>query len=151
MKLSSPAFEHEQKVPVRHTCEGQDRSPELRWSDEPEGTRSYALLVVDPDAPNGPFTHWVLYDLPAELHELPEGAHGVGRAGRNDFERAGWGGPCPPPGHGPHRYYFKLYALDVDHLPIDEKARPYEIAHVMRGHVLAEAQLMGRFEREERG
>lgn len=147
MKIESPEFRHGATIPTRFTCEGEGHSPSLRWSGEPEETRSFALLVEDPDAPKGTFTHWILYDLPASLHELPERNDGLGTNGRNDFQHEGWGGPCPPPGHGGHRYVFRLYALDVPSLELDAGAERSAFEEKLQGHVLGEADLMGRFER----
>ena len=118
MKLTSPAFGHNTMIPKKYTCEGQDISPPLEIQGVPEGTKTLALIVDDPDAPMGTWVHWVLYDLPAETHQLPEGVPkdeqltSGARQGRNDFRRIGYGGPCPPPGPA-HRYFFKLYALDT--------------------------------------
>ncbi len=115
--MTSTAFNNGQDMPRKYTCEGQDVSPPLNWSDAPQGTQSYALIADDPDAPGGTWVHWVLYDLPATTHQLPEGVakteeiSGGGRQGINDFRKVGYGGPCPPPGN-PHRYFFKLYALN---------------------------------------
>jgi Raf kinase inhibitor-like YbhB/YbcL family protein len=150
MRLESPAFAHDARIPPRHTCDGDDVSPALRWSGAPAGTQSFALLVLDPDAPRGTFTHWVLYDLDPTLAELPEGAEDLGRAGRNDFQHPGWGGPCPPPGHGDHRYRFRLYALDVRELGLGVYPRREDVERSIEGHVLAEAELVGRYLRRAR-
>lgn len=147
MRVSSPAFAEGATIPRRHTCEGEDRAPELNWSGAPPETRSFVLIMDDPDAPRGTFTHWVLFDLPASLSGLPEGRPGVGVEGSNDFGRVGYGGPCPPSGHGPHRYFFRLYALDRESLGLPRGASRREVEAAMRGHVLAEGQLMGRYER----
>src|SRR5919108_3536307 len=102
-KLSSPAFADGGAIPARHTCDGDDRSPRLTWTGTPDGTRSLALVMDDPDAPRGTFTHWVVYDLPADATELGEGST-VGTQGRNSFGRSGYGGPRPPPGHRADSY-----------------------------------------------
>jgi Raf kinase inhibitor-like YbhB/YbcL family protein len=150
-KLTSTAFEAGGAIPRQFTCEGSDISPALRWTDPPAGTKSLALIVDDPDAPAGTWVHWVLYDLPPTARELPENmakdaelSDGA-RHGRNDFHRLGYGGPCPPPGPA-HRYFFKLYALDakVGLKPGSSKA---DLENAMKGHILAEGQLMGRFGR----
>lgn len=146
-RLLSDAFEQGEYIPRVHSREGEDRSPSLRWSDPPEGTRSFVLRVTDPDAPGGTFTHWVLFDVPADREGLGEGEKGVGVAGRNDFEALGWGGPLPPPGHGDHRYFFTLSALDRESLELREGARRDEVERAMEGHVLGEAELMGRYRR----
>lgn len=149
--LRSPAFEHGATIPREHTCDGADRSPQLAWSDPPPGTKSFALVADDPDAPVGTWVHWVVYDLAAKARELPTGVpprdeiEGGGRQGVNDFRRVGYGGPCPPPGPA-HRYYFKLYALDAP-TGLPARATKAALLKAIRGHVLAEAQLMGRYQR----
>ena len=147
-RLVSEAFREGARIPPRYSCDGDDRSPPLHWAGEPDGTRSFTLRVVDPDAPDGEFTHWVLYDLPASRHEIVEGESGVGVEGRNDFQRLGWSGPCPPPKHGDHRYYFTLSALDCESLGLPKGATRAEVEKSMRGHVLDEARWMGRFRRD---
>jgi len=148
--LESPAFAAGATIPKLYTCEGADVSPELRWQDAPAGTRSFALIVDDPDAPGRTFTHWVLFDIPADRTSLPEGLQpgDVGVAGRNDFGKTGYGGPCPPPGHGPHRYFFTLYALDTETLNLERGASRTEVERAMSGHIVGKAQLMGRYERK---
>ena len=150
-ELTSSAFKEGELIPKKYTCEGPDASPLLRWGNPPQGTRSFALIADDPDAPVGTWVHWVIFNLPADARELPEGVptqealpNGA-RQGLNDFKRVGYGGPCPPPGK-PHRYYFKLYALDrvLDLKPRVTKA---QVLDASKGHVLAEAQLIGRFAR----
>jgi hypothetical protein len=148
--LSSPSFADGAVIPRRHTCDGDNRSPRLTWGDAPPGTRSFALVVDDPDAPSGTFTHWVLFDVPSSTSELPDAPPlgTVGRSGRNSFGKSGYGGPCPPKGHGPHRYFFKLSALDVDSVKLNEGATKAQLEATMEGHVLATAQLVGRYERK---
>ncbi len=152
LSLSSTAFSPGGVIPQAYACTGADRSPPLRWDGVPEGTRSFALLVIDPDAPGGEFVHWVLYDLPGNLSGLPEGiptaprVEGGGRQGVNDFHRVGYGGPCPPPGR-PHRYVFTLYALDLPRLPVPDRATRAQVERAMAGHVLATATLTGLFRR----
>lgn len=102
--LTSPAFRTDEPMPPSLTCDGANKSPELDWMHPPQGTRSYALIVDDPDAPNGTFTHWVLFNIPADVQKIPADADNVGVSGRNDFQQDGYGGPCPPPNHGEHRY-----------------------------------------------
>ena len=153
LTLSSPAFADGAAIPSSHTCEGADRSPPLAFAGAPAGTKSLALIVDDPDAPDprAPrrvYVHWVLYDLPPATAALPEGALALppgARPGKNDAGDAGYGGPCPPIGR--HRYYFKLYALDavLGDLGTPTKARLLE---AMKGHVLAEAQLMGTYQKK---
>lgn len=153
MALRSSAFEHDAGIPRRHTCDGDDVSPQLEWEGAPEGTQSFALVVDDPDAPAKAFVHWVAYDIPAEAAALPEGvgeadgAPGGGTHGVNDFEDRGWGGPCPPRDHGTHHYVFTLYALDRK-LGLEAGATKGQLVEAMRGHVLAEAELVGTYERE---
>ena len=146
--LTAAAFAEGGTIPAKFTCEGADVSPELRWSDAPGGTRSYALIVDDPDAPVGTFTHWVLFDIPADRASLAEGTGVVGVTGKNDFGRAGYGGPCPPRGHGPHRYFFTLYALDVASLKLKAGADRRQVEAALRGHTLAQAQYLGHYERK---
>ncbi len=153
MALSSPAFGAGETIPARYTCDGEDISPPLRWEGIPEGTRSFALIVDDPDAPVGTFIHWVLYNIPAERSDLPEGVPrqlevpGIGLQGTNDFKdnRIGYRGPCPPPGK-PHRYFFKLYALDTT-LDVVKGASAATVERAIRGHILAQGQLIGKYGR----
>jgi Raf kinase inhibitor-like YbhB/YbcL family protein len=151
LTLSSNSFEAGGTIPKKFTCDAQDSSPELHWSDPPAGTKSFALTADDPDAPAGTWVHWVLYDLPGDLRALAESVpkqealpNGA-RQGRNDFRKTGYGGPCPPPGK-PHRYFFKLYALDAK-LDLKASATKAELERAMSGHVLAHAELIGRYGR----
>ena len=153
--LSSSAFKDGEPIPGKYTCDGVDLSPPLAWSGAPAGTRSFALIADDPDAPGGTWVHWVLYNLPAEVPELPENIAkvealdlGGARQGRNDFRRPGYGGPCPPPGPA-HRYFFKLYALDT-RLELKAGAQKKDVEAAMEGHVLGTAQLMGTYARRKR-
>ena len=153
MKLTSPGFADGSTIPTRFTCDGADRSPALTWQDSPSGTKAFALICDDPDAPGKTWVHWVTYDLPATLAELPEGieptdqppALNGGRQGITDFRRVGYGGPCPPPGK-PHRYFFTLYALDAA-LGLDPKATKADVERAMQGHILGTAQLIGTYRR----
>jgi len=149
-RLTSPSFQANADIPARFTCSGDDLSPALAWSDPPAGTQSLALIADDPDAPGGTFTHWVLYDLPPSARRLPEGVPRAsdpdgGRQGRNDFDAIGYGGPCPPPG-SPHRYLFRLYALDKK-LNLRAGASKGDVERALKGHALAQAELIGRFGR----
>lgn len=146
-ELSSDAFQNGQPIPDRFSCDGDDRSPGLSWSAPPEGTKSFALIVDDPDAPSGLFRHWGAYDIPAGDRELRAGASPPGEA-RNSFGKPGYGGPCPPPGHGLHHYHFKLYALDVDKLDVRPDAKVEEIEAAAQQHALGRADLIGTFERK---
>jgi Raf kinase inhibitor-like YbhB/YbcL family protein len=147
--LSSPAFENGAASPSVHTCDGKNTSPELRWMHVPSEAKSLALIMEDPDAPNGTFTHWVLFNIPASSRGLAQGASDHVAAGKNDFHEDGYGGPCPPPNHGDHRYYFKLYALDLAQLDLENGASRSAVEAAMDGHVVGEAQWMGRFRRGE--
>jgi Raf kinase inhibitor-like YbhB/YbcL family protein len=142
--LTSPAFQHDGTIPVTFTCDGDDAPPALTWSGAPEGTRSFALIMDDPDAPGGTFTHWLLYDIPSRTTKLPSKTGG--RSLRNSFGRAGYGGPCPPRGHGPHRYFFTLYAVDVPSLGLRGQTRE-NLDDALQTHTLGTAMLQGRYER----
>lgn len=151
LTLTSSAFSEGQKIPDRFTCAGDDLSPALAWQGIPTGTKGLALIADDPDAPVGTWVHWVLFNIPAEKTSLPEGLPPDGqlpdgsRQGTNDFKRLGYGGPCPPPGK-PHRYFFKLYATD-QRLDLPPGASKAQVLDAIRGHILAEAALMGRYRR----
>ncbi len=153
--LTSTAFKEGTAIPVKHTCDGADVSPPLAWSGAPPGTAAFALIADDPDAPVGTWVHWVLYNLPATVSDLPENVAkvetldlGGARQGRTDFRRPGYGGPCPPPGPA-HRYFFKLYALDAP-LTLKTGAQKKDVEAAMQGHVLGTAQLMGTYARQKR-
>jgi hypothetical protein len=145
--LTSPAFEGGQRIPARYTCEGRNQPPRLDWSDAPEGTRSFALIMEDPDAPRGTFTHWVAYDIPVSEASIGGDESLAGVSGQNDFHTESYGGPCPPPNHGPHRYYITVYALDADSLGLPAGASRRQVEQAMASHILAQDTLMGRFER----
>jgi Raf kinase inhibitor-like YbhB/YbcL family protein len=143
--LQSSAFGPGEPIPRRHGCEGEDLSPPLAWSGAPDGTRSLALIVDDPDAPVGTFTHWLGWGLASGAERLGEG-QAAPIEGRNDFGTSGYRGPCPPPGHGRHRYFFKLYALDSDP-DLPPGATRDELEGTLEGHTLAVAELIGTYER----
>ena len=143
--LESSAFENAQAIPSRHSCEGEDVSPPLRWSNVPEGARSLALVVDDPDAPGGVFTHWIAWGLDPATEGLSEGERAP-YEGQNDFGATGYRGPCPPPGHGRHRYVFRLYALDAD-LELGAGLAKTELEQAIEGRVLTIAELVGTYER----
>jgi len=151
LRLTSPAFTNGASIPREHTCDGADLSPALQWEDVPAQTRSFALIVDDPDAPAGTWVHWVIFDLPATTRQLARGVPGDGqlpsgaRQGRNDFKRVGYGGPCPPRGPA-HHYHFRLYALDAT-LGLSAGASRADVDAAMRGHVLAHAELVGVYQR----
>ena len=152
MNLTSTAFAEGQPIPRKFTCEGSDISPSLTWTNTPANTRSFALIVDDPDAPMGTWVHWVLYNLPVGTNMLREDVArtqivaGDARQGINDFHRLGYGGPCPPPGK-PHRYYFKIYALDRM-LDLQPGATKQDVEAAMKDHILAEGRLMGTYQRK---
>jgi len=152
--VTSPAFANNGRIPAQYTCDGVDTSPPLSWSDAPQGTRSFVLIVDDPDAPNPKapkltWVHWVIYNVPADVHSLPEDAarHGLpagAQQGLNDSKRVGYSGPCPP--IGTHRYFHKLYALDTVPQDLGHPTKA-QLLSAMQGHVLAEAQLVGTYEK----
>jgi Raf kinase inhibitor-like YbhB/YbcL family protein len=151
LQLTSSAFQAEGSIPRQFTCEGNDVSPELTWTNAPSGTKSFALIVHDPDAPrSGGFTHWVVYNIPANVTHIPQGAakgeklSGGGLQGRNDNGQNGYMGPCPP--SGTHRYYFYLYALDTE-LNLQPGASKDEVEKAIKGHILQKAELMGRYKK----
>ncbi len=152
LKLKSSAFGPHESIPVRYTCEGEDISPPLAWTGVPDEARSLALIVDDPDAPDPAapkmtWVHWVLYNLPPDTNALPEAAKSLpagAREGRNDWKRTGYGGPCPP--RGRHRYFHKLYALDVE-LPDLGRPSKARLEEAMHGHVLDSAELVGTFQK----
>jgi len=150
LTLMSTAFVPGGAIPKDHTCDGKDLAPPLEWSGVPAGTKSLALIVDDPDAPSGMWVHWVVYDLPADTHGLARGTTSKAlpagtREGLNDWKQTGYRGPCPPSGR--HRYFHKLYALDVI---LPDLKRPTKVAleSAMEGHVLAEAELIGTYQRQ---
>jgi Raf kinase inhibitor-like YbhB/YbcL family protein len=143
--LESSAFQHAEAIPSRHTCEGEDISPPLRWTNVPDNTRSLALVVEDPDAPGGVFTHWIAWGLDPAAGEVEEGQTGPSE-GRNDFGTSGYRGPCPPPGHGRHRYLFRLFALDAEP-DLQPGAAKAELEQAIEGHVVTTADLVGTYER----
>lgn len=151
MRVTSPSISSGAEFPKRNTCQGEDVSPQLAWSGAPANTQAFALILDDPDAPGGTFTHWLVWNLPAATTELAENSPktpqlpGGGAQGRNDFGKTGYGGPCPPPGK-PHRYYFRLFALD-GMLSVKPGAGRRELERAMEGHILARGELMARFAR----
>ena len=149
-QLFSSAFTEGGWIPALHTCAGADIAPSLEWSGVPAETRSFALVLEDPDAPAGVWCHWLLYDIGPRVQALPQGFKpgSLGLSGQNDFGKAGYGGPCPPKGHGPHRYFFKLHALGVPTLGLPAGITRAELLQAIKGHIVAEAQYMGQFERK---
>ncbi len=151
IEITSTAFNEGGMIPTKYTCDGPDISPPLAWSSVPENTVSIALICDDPDAPVGTWVHWVLFNLPPEIKELPENlptkeilSNGA-KQGRNGSRRIGYSGPCPP--GGTHRYYFKIYALNTK-LDLEPGVEKKELVEAMEGHILAEGQLMGRYQRQ---
>jgi Raf kinase inhibitor-like YbhB/YbcL family protein len=145
LAISSSAFGEGDQIPRRHTCDGENSSPLLSFAGIPGGARSLALIVDDPDAPVGTFDHWVAWGIDPEAGGIDEG-EAAPREGRNGFGVTGYSGPCPPPGHGPHRYFFRLYALDTE-LDLRPGADRGELERELEGHVLETAELVGRYER----
>ena len=151
LQISSTAFSASAAIPKKFTCDGPDVSPQLKWNDPPANAQAFALIMDDPDAPAGTWVHWVLYDLPPNTRELPEAVakqeqlSSGARQGRNDFGKIGYGGPCPPPGK-PHRYFFTLYALDAK-LGLKAVATKADVERAMKGHILAQTELVGRYGR----
>jgi Raf kinase inhibitor-like YbhB/YbcL family protein len=152
MQLSSSAFVDGGTIPSRFTYDGENLSPPFQWSAAPTETRSFVFLCDDPDAPSGTFHHWALYDIPATRSGLAQGfdrnceKEGLKRA-MNDFNRLGYGGPCPPHRHGPHHYQFRLLALSLDHLPLRKGPSCPDVEREARKYVLAEAAIVGIYER----
>jgi len=152
LTMKSGAFEDGGTIPIRFTCEGEEQSPPLAWDRAPEGTKSLALIVHDPDAPRGDFTHWVVFNLPPGITELAAGVGSEGelpggaRQGRNGFGKLGYGGPCPPPGPA-HRYVFALLALDAS-LDLPEGGTREQVERATAGHALPRPQLTGRYARQ---
>ena len=147
--LKVRGFGDGESIPKRNTCDGENSSPALEWSNEPQGTQSFALIMEDPAAPSGTWNHWLLWDVPAHVHALSDGfiPGTAGSSGNNDFGRSGYGGPCPPKGHGPHRYYFTLYAVDRPVLGLPPGAKRQDLDRALKGRLLAQAQYMGRYSR----
>ena len=153
MTLTSSAYSEGSPIPVQYTCDGANLSPPLNWADLPEAAQSLSLIADDPDAPDGTFVHWVIYDIPATETGLAEGLPNQGtlsngaRQGQNSFGNIGYDGPCPPPGDAPHRYFFKLSALDTV-LNLVPGASKAEIENAMTGHILGETRLIGTYDRQ---
>ena len=152
MKLTSAVFSEGASIPGKYACDGEDRSPPLKWDGAPKETRSFAIICDDPDAPSGTWVHWVVYDLTPATTELAEAipplnsVPGGGTQGNNDFGRVGYGGPCPPQGKA-HHYYFKLYALDRE-LGLGAGVTKQVVIDAMKNHILSEAQLVGIYQRK---
>jgi hypothetical protein len=154
IELTSTAFKAGERIPRKHTGEAEDLSPALAWKGAPAAAKEFALICDDPDAPSakrprpeGPWVHWVLYRIPAQTASLPEGSKGIGIEGMTDFGQPGYGGPMPPQGSGPHRYFFRVYALGTA-LDLKPGATQAQLLAAMKGHVIAQGELMGTYERK---
>jgi Raf kinase inhibitor-like YbhB/YbcL family protein len=146
MKIISSAFQEGANIPSKFTCDGSDTSPPLQFADVPSGTKSLTLIVDDPDAPSGLFTHWMVWNIPPQTGAIGEGSTPKGVQGTNGFGKSGYGGPCPP--SGTHRYYFKIFALDRE-LDLPFGAKRGQVDGAMKGHILAEGELMARYSRKK--
>ncbi|HEV2595288.1 MAG TPA: YbhB/YbcL family Raf kinase inhibitor-like protein [Sphingomicrobium sp.] len=147
LSLRSDAFREGEPIPAQYTCDGANNIPVLHWGAPPPEARSFALVVDDPDAPGGTFRHWGVYDIPSSARSIGQGLR-LGSEVRNDFGSPGYGGPCPPKGHGPHHYHFKLFALSVDRLDIPGSAKIADVEHAAEQHAVAQGELVGTFERK---
>ena len=146
INLTGDAFQDGQPMPKQFTCDGAGESPALRWGDPPGGTRSFALVVDDPDAPSGIFRHWGVFDIPASVRSIGGGQR-IGTEVANDFGKQGYGGPCPPNGHSAHHYHFKLFALDVEHLGLQPGAKVVDVERAAGNHAVGKGELIGTYER----
>ena len=146
LQLMSSAFGDGQPIPVRYTCDGADQTPPLSWGEPPPGTKNFALVVDDPDAPNGTFRHWGVYDIPASARSIG-GSEPTGTEVSNNFGKRGYGGPCPPKGHGPHHYHFKLFALNVERLDLAPGSGIADVENEAASHAIAQGELVGTYER----
>lgn len=151
MRLSSDAFIHEALIPSEYSCEGEDFSPFLKWDNAPKDTKYFALTCVDPDAPMGDWIHWIAWNIPADWKSLPKNINPNEQSqftqGINSWGQTGYGGPCPPVGHGPHRYYFTIYALDEE-ISLDSSAQLDDLLQAVESHILGKGILMGKYERK---
>ena len=147
LQLTSDAFKDGQPIPAEYTCDGGEQTPRLKWSEPPSGTKSFALVIDDPDAPSGTFRHWGVFDISAAARSIG-GDQRVGTEVTNDFGKLGYGGPCPPKGHGPHHYHFKLFALDVERLGLSPGAKVIDVENAARRHAIAQGEIVGTYERK---
>lgn len=146
ISLTSDAFQNGQPIPAQFTCDGADQTPTLHWGEPPPGTKSFALVIDDPDAPSGTFRHWGVFDISASARSIGGGQR-IGTEVNNDFGKPGYGGPCPPKGHGPHHYHFKLFALDVGSLGLKANAHVSDVEREAEKHAVGRAELIGTYER----
>jgi len=146
LQLTSDAFRDGQPIPAQYTCDGADQTPALHWGEPPPETKSFALVIDDPDAPSGTFRHWGVYDIPASARSIG-GNERIGTEVGNDFGKPGYGGPCPPKGHGPHHYHFKLFALDIGSLGLKADSHVSDVEREAEKHAVARGELIGTYER----
>ncbi len=147
LDLISEAFHNGQPIPAQYTCDGTGQSPALSWSDPPVGTKSFALVLEDPDAPGGAFRHWGVYDIPASARSIGRGPP-IGNEVTNDFGKPGYGPPCPPKGHDPHHYHFKLFALSADRLNIASNAKVSDVENAAQRQAIVQGELVGTYDRK---
>ena len=147
LSLTSDAFRDGAPLPTQYTCDGANQSPALAWGEPPQGTKSFALVIDDPDAPSGTFRHWGVYDIPASARSIAAGQR-IGTEVTNDFGKPGYGGPCPPPGGKPHRYVFTVYALKVDRIDADENASGAMVSYMLNANRLGKASLTAMYGRK---
>jgi hypothetical protein len=146
LDLTSTAFKDGQPIPTIYTCDGANHSPPLAWGEPPQGTKSFALTIDDPDAPGGTFRHWAVFDIPANARSMAAGEK-IGTQATNDKDGLGYTGPCPPKGNPPHRYHFRLFALDVDRLGLSPTAKVKDIEDAAAKHTIAQGELVGTYQR----
>jgi Raf kinase inhibitor-like YbhB/YbcL family protein len=146
LSLTSDAFKDGQPIPTQYTCDGANQTPALHWSDPPSGTKSFALVIDDPEAPNGTFRHWGVFDIPPSARSFGGGQR-AGTEVTNDFGKLGYGGPCPPKGHGPHHYHFKLFALDTERMELGSNPKVADVENAALRHAIAQGELIGTYER----
>ena len=147
LQLTSDAFQNGQPIPTEFTCDGENRTPTIKWGEPPAGTKSFALVIDDPDAPSGTFRHWGVFDIPASVRSMGGGQQ-AGTEVKNDKGTEGYTGPCPPKGNGIHHYHFKLFALDTDKLGLSADAKVVDVENAARQHAIAEGELVGTYERK---
>jgi hypothetical protein len=146
LSLTSDAFQNNGAIPAQYTCDGANQSPALSWGEPPQGTKSFALVVDDPDAPGGTHRHWGAFDIPANTRSIAAG-QAIGSQAMNDSGKSGYAGPCPPPGHGVHHYHFKLFALGIDKLGVPANSKVADVENAASQHAVGQAELIGTYER----